>query len=110
MQKKVYYENVLHNKKRIFIFYNFWYFNNILFFINVNFYSVLILKLVVKILYIMDISNQLTLEQEFELVLYKQKIDPLNLEQAQNLLVETLKTMMLKDNIIKYVVKNSHFR
>nr|NP_053976.1 ORF18 [Porphyra purpurea]P51366.1 RecName: Full=Uncharacterized protein ycf18 [Porphyra purpurea]AAC08252.1 hypothetical chloroplast ORF 18 [Porphyra purpurea] len=58
----------------------------------------------------MDISNQLTLEQEFELVLYKQKIDPLNLEQAQNLLVETLKTMMLKDNIIKYVVKNSHFR
>ena len=58
----------------------------------------------------MDTSNQLSLEQEFELVLYKQKIEILNLEQAQNLLVETLKTMMLKDNIIKYVVKNSHFR
>ena len=58
----------------------------------------------------MDISNQLSLEQEFQLVLYKQKIEPLNLQQAQNLLVETLKTMMLKDNIIKYVVKNSHFR
>nr|YP_010338229.1 phycytochrome bilisome degradation protein [Bangia atropurpurea]UNJ18179.1 phycytochrome bilisome degradation protein [Bangia atropurpurea] len=57
----------------------------------------------------MDISNQLSLEQEFELVLYKQKIEPLNLQQAQNLLIETLKTMMLKDNIIKYVVKNSHF-
>nr|AKE98965.1 hypothetical chloroplast protein 18 [Bangia fuscopurpurea] len=58
----------------------------------------------------MDISNQLSLEQEFQLILYKQKIEPLNLQQAQNLLVETLKTMMLKDNIIKYVVKNSHFR
>ncbi|ASN78838.1 Ycf18 (chloroplast) [Porphyra umbilicalis] len=58
----------------------------------------------------MDISNQLSLEQEFELVLYKQKIETLNLQQAQNLLIETLKTMMLKDNIIKYVVKNSHLR
>ena len=58
----------------------------------------------------MDTSNQLSLEQEFELVSYKQKIDPLNLKQAQKLLIETLKTMMLKDNIIKYVVKHSHFR
>jgi len=58
----------------------------------------------------MDISNQLSLEQEFELVLYRQKIEPLDLHQAQNLLVETLKIMMLKDNIIKYVVKNSHLR
>nr|YP_009244677.1 phycobilisome degradation protein [Pyropia pulchra]AMK96919.1 phycobilisome degradation protein [Pyropia pulchra] len=58
----------------------------------------------------MNISNQLSLEQEFELVLYKQKIEPLNLEQSRKLLLETLKTMLLKDNIIKYVIKNSHFR
>lgn len=57
----------------------------------------------------MNISNQLSLEQEFELVLYKQKIEPLNLEQSRNLLSEILKTMLLKDNIIKYVIKNSHF-
>nr|AIA21599.1 phycobilisome degradation protein [Neopyropia fucicola] len=57
----------------------------------------------------MNISNQLSLEQEFELVLYKQKIELLNLEQSRNLLSETLKTMLLKDNIIKYVIKNSHF-
>nr|AIA21395.1 phycobilisome degradation protein [Pyropia kanakaensis] len=58
----------------------------------------------------MNISNQLSLEQEFELVLYKQKIDPLNLDQSRNLLSEALKTMLLKDNIIKYVIKNSHLR
>nr|YP_009027650.1 phycobilisome degradation protein [Neoporphyra perforata]AGQ17165.1 phycobilisome degradation protein [Neoporphyra perforata]AHB35144.1 phycobilisome degradation protein [Neoporphyra perforata]AHB35352.1 phycobilisome degradation protein [Neoporphyra perforata]AIA19515.1 phycobilisome degradation protein [Neoporphyra perforata]AIA19933.1 phycobilisome degradation protein [Neoporphyra perforata] len=58
----------------------------------------------------MNISNQLSLEQEFELVLYKQKIEQLDLQQSRKLLSETLKTMLLKDNIIKYVIKNSHFR
>lgn len=56
----------------------------------------------------MNVSNQLSLEQEFELILYKQKIEPLNLEQSRNLLSEILKTMLLKDNIVKYVIKNSH--
>lgn len=68
------------------------------------------LKLAVKILCTMNISNQLSLEQEFELVLYKQKIEQLDLQQSRKLLSETLKTMLLKDNIIKYVIKNSHFR
>nr|YP_009237464.1 phycobilisome degradation protein [Wildemania schizophylla]AKS28511.1 phycobilisome degradation protein [Wildemania schizophylla] len=58
----------------------------------------------------MNFSNQLSLEQEFELILYKQKIKPLNLEQSRNLLSEILKTMLLKDSIIKYVIRNSHFR
>nr|WCH57085.1 phycobilisome degradation protein [Hypnea musciformis] len=55
----------------------------------------------------MNNSNHLTLEQEFKLALYKQKIYRLNDTSIKKHLIATLKQMMIKDNIIKYFIKNS---
>lgn len=53
-------------------------------------------------------SNALTLEQEFKLVIYKKKIDTLNRLQARRYLIMILGQMLLKDNIIKYCIRNSN--
>nr|YP_009397193.1 phycobilisome degradation protein [Thuretia quercifolia]ARW66379.1 phycobilisome degradation protein [Thuretia quercifolia] len=53
-----------------------------------------------------NISN-LTLEQEFKLIIYKKKISKLNNQKIKIYLKESLKKMMIKDNIIKYYIKNS---
>ena len=55
----------------------------------------------------MDNANKLTLEQEFKLAIYKQKIDKLNDNNIKKHLISCLKQMMIKDNIIKYFIKNS---
>nr|YP_009295821.1 phycobilisome degradation protein [Schimmelmannia schousboei]AOM64756.1 phycobilisome degradation protein [Schimmelmannia schousboei] len=55
----------------------------------------------------MDNANKLTLEQEFKLAIYKQKIYKLNDINIKKHLIATLKQMMIKDNIIKYFIKNS---
>nr|NP_045072.1 Ycf18 [Cyanidium caldarium]O19900.1 RecName: Full=Uncharacterized protein ycf18 [Cyanidium caldarium]AAB82689.1 unknown [Cyanidium caldarium]WDB00199.1 phycobilisome degradation protein [Cyanidium caldarium] len=53
--------------------------------------------------------QSLTLEQEFKLKVYKENLKKLTLKQSQKHLVEVLKQMMLKDNIIKYLIRNSYF-
>lgn len=53
-------------------------------------------------------SNELTLEQEFKLAVYKQKVVKLNSRQSRRHLIATLQQMMLKDTIIKYFIKNSN--
>lgn len=55
----------------------------------------------------MDNSNKLTLEQEFKLTIYRQKIYKLNNYNIKQHLIAALKQMMIKDNIIKYFIKNS---
>ena len=55
----------------------------------------------------MDSANRLTLEQEFKLAIYKQKIYKLNDKNIKKHLILCLKQMMIKDNIIKYFIKNS---
>nr|YP_009326745.1 phycobilisome degradation protein [Membranoptera platyphylla]AMJ17002.1 phycobilisome degradation protein [Membranoptera platyphylla] len=55
----------------------------------------------------MDNINQLKLEQEFQLTIYKQKIYKLNQQTVKKYLKKILKRMMIKDNIIKYYIKNS---
>lgn len=55
----------------------------------------------------MDSTNRLTLEQEFKLAIYKQKIYKLNDKNIKQHLILCLKQMMIKDNIIKYFIKNS---
>nr|YP_009332747.1 phycobilisome degradation protein [Membranoptera weeksiae]YP_009332965.1 phycobilisome degradation protein [Membranoptera tenuis]AHZ94759.1 phycobilisome degradation protein [Membranoptera weeksiae]AKL79221.1 phycobilisome degradation protein [Membranoptera tenuis] len=55
----------------------------------------------------MDNINKLKLEQEFQLTIYKQKIYKLNQKTAKQYLKNILKQMMIKDNIIKYYIKNS---
>nr|YP_009244498.1 phycobilisome degradation protein [Agarophyton chilense]AMK96740.1 phycobilisome degradation protein [Agarophyton chilense]ASP44635.1 phycobilisome degradation protein [Agarophyton chilense]UAD84331.1 phycobilisome degradation protein [Agarophyton chilense] len=55
----------------------------------------------------MDNKNQLTLEQEFKLALYSQKVYKLNDQQIRKHLILTIKQMIIKDNIIKYFIRNS---
>nr|YP_010726612.1 phycobilisome degradation protein [Hypnea edeniana]WCH54695.1 phycobilisome degradation protein [Hypnea edeniana]WDY85087.1 phycobilisome degradation protein [Hypnea edeniana] len=55
----------------------------------------------------MNNINNLTLEQEFKLAIYKQKIYKLNDKNVKKHLIVILQQMMIKDNIIKYFIKNS---
>nr|QVY58053.1 phycobilisome degradation protein [Betaphycus gelatinus] len=55
----------------------------------------------------MDNVNKLTLEQEFKMAMYTKKISKLNDIDTKKHLIATLKQMMIKDNIIKYFIKNS---
>lgn len=55
----------------------------------------------------MDYINQLTLEQEFKLTLYKKKINELDDKNIKKYLIATLKQMMLKDNLIKFFIQNN---
>jgi len=57
----------------------------------------------------MDFSNELSLEQEFKLAIYNEKINKMNAVQSQNYLLAVLKQMMIIDNIIKHMVKNTPF-
>lgn len=56
----------------------------------------------------MNRSNELSLEQEFKLAVYKKKLSKLNDKESKKYLIATLKQMMIKDNIIKYFIKNSN--
>nr|YP_009398864.1 phycobilisome degradation protein [Cliftonaea pectinata]ARW68166.1 phycobilisome degradation protein [Cliftonaea pectinata] len=55
----------------------------------------------------MSSINKLTLEQEFKLAIYTNKITQLNNKKLKIYLSQILKQMMIKDNIIKYYIKNS---
>lgn len=56
----------------------------------------------------MSKSNELTLEQEFKLAVYKQKVAKLDNKQSRRHLIATLQQMMLKDTVIKYFIRNSN--
>nr|YP_010198747.1 phycobilisome degradation protein [Gracilaria tikvahiae]UAD87980.1 phycobilisome degradation protein [Gracilaria tikvahiae]UAD88183.1 phycobilisome degradation protein [Gracilaria tikvahiae] len=55
----------------------------------------------------MDTKNPLTLEQEFKLTIYRKKVYKLSDKQIRHHLILTLKQMIIKDNIIKFFIKNS---
>nr|QUE28660.1 nblA [Porphyrostromium japonicum] len=57
----------------------------------------------------MDFSNELSLEQEFKLTIYNDKIGSMSTAQSHEYLVEILKQMMIVDNIIKHMVKKTSF-
>nr|YP_009541901.1 phycobilisome degradation protein [Neogoniolithon spectabile]AYR06110.1 phycobilisome degradation protein [Neogoniolithon spectabile] len=56
----------------------------------------------------MEKSNQLTLEQEFRLAQYRKAVVKLDDKQTKKYLYFVLKRMMIKDNIIKYIIQNSN--
>nr|YP_010618853.1 Phycobilisome degradation protein [Deltalsia parasitica]WAX02866.1 Phycobilisome degradation protein [Deltalsia parasitica] len=51
--------------------------------------------------------NRLTLEQEFKIALYINQINLLNNKCTKKYLINVLKKMMIKDNIIRYCIKNT---
>ena len=55
----------------------------------------------------MNRSDELSLEQQFKLARYKKELKKLNSKESKQYLVETLKQMMIKDNIIRYFIQNS---
>nr|YP_010904234.1 phycobilisome degradation protein [Catenella fusiformis]WCH57485.1 phycobilisome degradation protein [Catenella fusiformis] len=59
------------------------------------------------LLELMDNINKLTLEQEFRLAIYIKKIYKLDDTNIKKHLIAILKQMMIKDNVIKYFIKNS---
>ena len=56
----------------------------------------------------MQHSDKLSLEQEFKLARYKKQLTQLNSNESKKYLLATLKQMMIKDNIIKYLIQNSN--
>ena len=55
----------------------------------------------------MEIPMELSLEQQFMLNVYKQQVKELSQEQAQAYLLEVLRQMMVKENMVKHLLKHA---
>ncbi|MBD2213440.1 NblA/ycf18 family protein [Calothrix sp. FACHB-156] len=55
----------------------------------------------------MDIPMELNLEQKFNLKVYEEQIKSLNQEESQKLLLEVMRQLMVKDNMIKHLLKQA---
>jgi Phycobilisome degradation protein nblA len=55
----------------------------------------------------MDIPMELNLEQKFNLKLYEEQVKRLNQEESQKLLLEVMRQLMVKDNMIKHLLKQA---
>ncbi|MEM9906281.1 MAG: NblA/ycf18 family protein [Cyanobacteria bacterium P01_D01_bin.44] len=55
----------------------------------------------------MDMPGKLSLEQEFKLQVLKEQVKGLSIDQAQEYVVEVMRQMMVKDNLVKHLLKNA---
>ena len=53
----------------------------------------------------MDIPLNLSLEQRFNLKIYEDQVKNLSPEESQQFLLEVLRQLMLKDNMVKHLLK-----
>lgn len=53
----------------------------------------------------MDLPLTLTIEQEFNLKIYTEQAQRLTAAEAQDLLVELMRQMMIKDNVVRHLMK-----
>jgi Phycobilisome degradation protein nblA len=53
----------------------------------------------------MDFPMTLNLEQEFNLKLYEEQVQGLSPEESKAFLLEVLRQLMVKDNLIKHLLK-----
>nr|YP_009944556.1 phycobilisome degradation protein [Osmundea sinicola]QFR99850.1 phycobilisome degradation protein [Osmundea sinicola] len=53
----------------------------------------------------MNNINKLTLEQEFRIKLYQDYVYKLSSKNLQKYLIQVLKIMIIKDNVIKYCIR-----
>ncbi len=58
----------------------------------------------------MELPIGLSLEQQFNLRAYADQIKQLNQEQAQEMLLEVLRQLMIKENVIKSLLKDDLLR
>lgn len=54
-----------------------------------------------------ELNLDLSLEQQFKMKIFEQSIAAMNSEEARSLLLEASKLLMVKDNIIKSLMKNN---
>lgn len=54
-----------------------------------------------------NMAGSLSLEQQFALQVLKDQVRGLSLEQAQEYVVEIMRQMMVKDNLVKHLLKNA---
>lgn len=55
----------------------------------------------------MDFPIELSLEQQFKLKVYREQVRGLTLEQSQEYLLEVMRQLMVKENMIKHLVKQA---
>ena len=55
----------------------------------------------------MGIPLELTLEQQFNLKVYEEQVRKLSLQQSQDFVLELLRQLMIKDNVIKHLIKEN---
>ena len=51
--------------------------------------------------------GSLSMEQQFKLKVLRDQVHNLSLEQAQDYVVEVMRQMMVKDNLVKHLLKNA---
>ena len=54
-----------------------------------------------------EMPGSLSMEQQFKLQVLKDQVRGLSLEQAQEYVVEVMRQMMVKDNLVKHLLKNA---
>ena len=54
-----------------------------------------------------NLPGSLSLEQEFKLQVVRDQVTGLSLEQAQEYVVEVMRQMMVKDNLVKHLLKGA---
>ena len=55
----------------------------------------------------MNMPAQLSMEQQFRLQILHKQVKSLSQEEAQDCLLEVLRQMMVKDNLVKHLLKNN---
>jgi Phycobilisome degradation protein nblA len=55
----------------------------------------------------MELPLELSLEQKFNLRMYEDQVKSLSQEQAQSFLLEMMRQVMVKENVIKHLIKQA---
>lgn len=55
----------------------------------------------------MDLPLTLTMEQQFNMKVYEEQVKQMNAEQAQEFLLEVMRQLMVKDNVIRHLMKKA---
>ena len=55
----------------------------------------------------MDVPMELSLEQKFNLKLYEEQVKELSPEESKTFLLEVLRQLMVKDNMLKHLIKQA---
>jgi hypothetical protein len=55
----------------------------------------------------MEFPTQLSVEQQFRLQTLKEQVKSLSQQEAQDFLLEVLRQMMVKDNLVRHLIKQA---